>query len=613
MICKIITSILSAVLLVTSMAAQTVSDVSKNVSAVSPETKEKAWKLVSEMARESGQFSLASNRVNARYIVANLLWEKDEKAARALFQSAISELNGLTGQIPPEDAEAGEESNTERYMMIYYIGSLRKEFLMTLAAHDPKLALDTLQLSGAKNADGKSVFEGDENLELELAAKIVENDPQQAYEIAKNSLAKGIGINVFSALESLYKKDDELGVKLAQEILKKIKERDATPAPNQSVSENSNMMTTANPVSVGTVNVWEMQSFLDTVKKLNSQAVRSKKKPVLSDSEFKETIGIIAQTFVNQQYLSGYEVSKLMPEISKYFPSMALAIRRKISREETVSFNKLIKNQEFLNKTEDKSPEEVLQFIETMPVAERDDYYYQAAETAFYAGEIEKAKTFHAKLKTKREYDYLEKGISEAMPLMLAAKGDLSQVRQYLSQLKTPEKRIEVLTALAESVGKAGDLKTASALMNEASSVYQGRMKNRRNMTSIFQLSKAYASIEPNQGFGILESNTQFFNEIISAAILLDEFNENGSVENDELRLDAVRRESYQSLPNGVEIIKNFASADFERTVNLADKFSRPEVRFFARFRIADALLDPKAEQSEKDIQKTYNEQEYDH
>jgi hypothetical protein len=50
-------------------------------------------------------------------------------------------------------------------------------------------------------------------------------------------------------------------------------------------------------------------------------------------------------------------------------------------------------------------------------------------------------------------------------------------------------------------------------------------------------------------------------------------------------------------------LIKNLAAADADRTMSLADKFSRSEVRFFARYRIAESLLDPDAEENEKEFQ----------
>ena len=608
-----IVSLVLCIVLSFSVLAQTAPKTENAKTDVTPEVQEKALGLLNGLAREADQFSLPSNRITARIGVAGLLWNKDEKASRVIFQNAISDLNGMLGQIPPENVDSDDEYNTERYIKIADVTALRKDLLMALAPRDAKFALDTLQLLDYKNADGKSIFEEDTTLELDLAAKIAENDPQQAYRIAKNNLENGLGANVFSTLESLCKKDPDIGKKFAQDILNKIKSKDTTVSlPTEAANTNSNTMPANVQNPAATVNVWEIQLFIDSVKKINRQSAKDKKSPVLSDADLKELIDNLAQKYLKQEYLSAYEVSKSMPEITKFFPAQALAIRRKIGQQESATLSTLVKTQNFQNETEDRSADEILQIIERKPAAERDDLYYQAAETAFNNGEIEKAQTFHSRVKTKREYDYLDKSISDAMPLTLAAKGDLHEVREALAKLKTPEERIEVLTTLAASVAGSGDKKTAAALMNETRSIYNGKMKNHRNLNSVFQIAKAYTTIEPEQGFGILEANTQFFNEIISAAILLDEFNEGGSLENDELRLDAVRRESYQSMPKGVELLKNLSAADFDRTVNFAERFARPEVRFYARFRIAEALLDPDAEENEKNFQTTMNQQEGD-
>ncbi len=210
-------------LLTFSALAQSVSKSESPKTHVSPEIQEKALALLNGLAREAEQFSLPLNRVDARIGIANLLWEKDEKAARIIFQNAISDLNAMLVRIPPENAESDEEYNTERYVMLYEVGNLRKELLIALAARDAKFALDALQSLSVKNAEGRNIFEDDNALELELAAKIAANDPKQAYEIAKKNLENGLGRNIFTTLENLYKKDTELGTKFAQDILSKIK------------------------------------------------------------------------------------------------------------------------------------------------------------------------------------------------------------------------------------------------------------------------------------------------------------------------------------------------------------------------------------------------------
>ncbi len=588
---------------------------------VSPELKEKALSLLNDLVRESEQFSLPHNRIRARMSVADLLWESDEKKARTLFQNAVAELSAMLGQIPLEAPKA-EEENYERYAILNDVKSLRNELLLSLAAHDPKLALEALQAFSRKNADGSNFFEDDQALELSLAAEIAAKNPKQAYEIARKNLENGLNYNVFSTLEDIYKKDAELGAKLAQDIVSKIKSKNSTvSSPYEVVSSSNKMMnssvrnmaTTDSHRTGSVINTWEVQSFLDTIKVLNRQAAKEKKPNLLTDNEIKELIEILAQKYIRQPYLSSYEVSKIMPEIMKYFPAQAQAIRSKIGQTETTTLNNLVNGQAFQIEIEDKSADEILQVIEKKPVAERDELYREAAQKAFTDGAVQDAKKFYGKIKTKREFEYLDKQIDSALPLALAEKGDLSEVRQTLAKLKSPEERIEILTALALTVAKGGDRKTASNLLDEARSTYSGRMKNRKNLASILQLAQASAVLTPDQSFSFLESNINYFNDIISAAILLSEFNDYGTVKDDELRLDTVEAESYRNAPKAVQLIKNLAAADFEKTVGLAGKFSRSEVGFFSRYRIAEALLDPNAEENEKNFQSNLSEEQYDH
>ncbi|HSK72354.1 MAG TPA: hypothetical protein VK892_11695, partial [Pyrinomonadaceae bacterium] len=304
----------------------------------------------------------------------------------------------------------------------------------------------------------------------------------------------------------------------------------------------------------------------------------------------------------------------IMPEISKFFPAQAQAIRRKIGQDNQTELNNLVRTQGFENDIEDKPAEEIMQLIEKKPAAERDDLYWKAAEKAFNDGDTEKAREFYGKIKTKREYDYLDDRIKADLPLALAEKGDLRQVREMLAKLKTPEERIQILTRTAETVAKNGDKKTAAALVEEARSLYSGKTKHRKNLQSILNLTHAYARFEPEQGFAMLEANMMFINDVINAAILLEEFNETGTVEDDELLLRRILDESYRYVEDGVVLIRNLSEADFERTAGFSEKFSRPEVRFAARLRIAQALLDPDALEVEESKKTKLNEEEhYDH
>lgn len=591
---------------------------------VAPELKEKTVALLHQLTREAEQFYLPENRVNARVLTANLLWEHDEKQARAAFQAAISELNALVGQIRLDDADETENAE-EFYLTLEAVRALRTQLLEALAARDPKFALDALAALTRRGEDGETIFADDGVLELSLAEKIAEKDPKQAYEMARKNLEKNLGANLYTALESIYGKDAELGARLAREVLGKIKSRDTKIVSNGDYMTNSmsngamsnggamanggammsgSMSNTATvQAATFTVNVWEIQQFLQSAKKLNRQAVKDKKTPVLTDAEMRELVDVMAQKYVKQQYLSPYEVAPMMSDIAKYFPAAALAIRRKMAQSPELEAQ--IGAAELQSETEDKTAEEIFQIAEQKPVAERDKFYRQAAEKAFEDGDVVKAKDYYGRVKKREEFDYFSTKLEENLPLALAKNGDLRAVRQAVAKLKTPEERIEILSTLAQSIAQNGDKKTALTLVNEARAQYSGRMKQRKNLNSVLQLAHGYAVAEPEQGFVLLESNVSYFNDLIAAGILIGDFNAYNSVRSDEVDLDTVRSESYRSAPGGVAIIRKLAAADFERATALAERFARPETKFFARFRIVEALLDPSAEETEKQLQQS--------
>ena len=576
---------------------------------ISAELKEKSLNLLNSLAREAEQFYLPENRVKARILVADLLWEHDEKQARAIFQNAIADLSSMIGQVPPET----EENVEQMYMELNPIRELRTEILMTLAARDPKFALEALQILNGKDSEGNSLFTEDTMLELGIASQIVEKDPKQAYELAKKNLESGLEYGVFSTLEDIYKKDAEIGARLAKDIIGKIRTKKINSPYDYTA--NSNVNKPANSVNGegAVIGVWQVQTFLETAKRLNRLGAKNNKTLALSEAEIKELVEVLGQKYLNQPYLTSYDVSKIMPDLTKYFPALAQAIRRKLAAGNAggADLDSQIRTQTIQEEIEGKTAEEILQIAEKKPASERDDFYQQAAEKAFEEGNVAKAKELYAKVKKKPEYDYLGDRIETDLPLALAKSGDLRAAREMLAKLKTPEERIEILTNLAVSVAAKGDKKTAAALVDEARTMYNGKMKQRKNLNTILQLGYAYSTVDAAQCFSLVESNMQFINDVISAGVLLDEFNEIGSVKSDEVVLSVVETESYKNIKNGVVLIRNLASADFERLTNLADRFSRPEARFFARYRIVESLFDPDAEEREKEIQAKSEEGDY--
>jgi hypothetical protein len=411
---KVFTFFLCLVFLGQSFAQSKPADETKSEAQIAPALREKSVALLNVLAREAEQFYLPENRVSARVLVANLLWEHDEKQSRVIFQNAVSELSTLLGQV---SLETSEEDIQEGNLTFEAVKELRSKLLLTLAAHDPNFALEALQKLSRRKDDGESVFADDNTLELNLAEQIAAKDPKQAFGIAIKNLQKGLGTNLFSALESIYEKDAELGARLAREVLGKIKSKDTkvvssgdyisnsmssntTSMANVAVIINSN--NAAIPETNFTANVWEIQQFLQTIRKLNRLAVKDKKTLALTDGEIKDLIEVLAQKYVKQTYLSPYEVAQVMGDIGKYFPASAQLIRQKMAKGSTELDNQ-IRNQEVQSETEDKTAEEIFQIAEKKPVGERDGFYRQAAEKAFGEGNLVKAKDYYG-IQTTRQF-----------------------------------------------------------------------------------------------------------------------------------------------------------------------------------------------------------------
>ena len=105
--------------------------------------------------------------------------------------------------------------------------NLRKDLLIVLAARDAKFALDALLALDAKMPKAaaflKTIKRSNSNSPQKLP-KPIRNKPTNS---PKRIWKTGFGPNVFAALESLHKKDPEIGAKFAQDILSKIKGKDS--------------------------------------------------------------------------------------------------------------------------------------------------------------------------------------------------------------------------------------------------------------------------------------------------------------------------------------------------------------------------------------------------
>lgn len=579
----------------TTAAAQTTTNDIKR-SELTPESKENALKLLAAVARETQQFNLPDNRVRAQAIVADLMWEHDEQTARSMFQNALGELqNLLVGINLPEGWEMTTTEKYAHYSKRYKFAQLRKDLILTLAVRDSQAALNALAALKIRLLDDYDPMNPSE-LELQITTAIVKKAPDKSYAVAKEQLdANGITYQFIETLKNLHKKDSKLAANLGKDVLAKIKN-----------SQIRVPLATGNNTPANTpteIDFWQVSSFISAAAEMNRTATRDKAKkmlPVLSDVEMKELVESIANAFLKTNNPAHYAIGSTMGEISRFAPALAQRIRLKLGAETARQLEKVIESNSYYYDSKEKNAEELAKIADVSALEVRDSRYSYAAYKALEENNPEKAQAIADRIKDRKNYAYLFEKIQADVPLAKARRGDLEEVRKILVTLKTDQERVATLTELASALAAKGEKETAKTLLDESLQMMPGLLRKQLDLESTAKIAGAYSVAAPEHAFTIVESGIGQMNEYINSGIKMDEFYAGGAVESDELLFNSMNKQVLMYIPNSSDLMKNLGRADFERTVSLADKFERPEIRLFVRLRIAQALLDADAVEKEK-------------
>ena len=587
---------------------------------VSPEVKERAVKLLTAVSQETQQFAAPRNRIKGQIFAANLLWEHDEPAARALFQNALGELGELFNNLALiTENESGNDG--EDYSKRYAIGEMRREYLLALAAHDPKAALAALQTLRTQTTVSKQEYDPlkEDELELQIASTVSKKDPQQAYELAAKNLKEGVTYNTTTTLSDLYKNNPELGAKLARDILAKLKASRIRPSAvnannNTTLATNLNSESAVSSAS-NLIDLSQVVQFMTTVAQLNRRAAQSKdkKNPALTDGEMRELADFIGQSFTHQQAPEPWAIASTMPLITQYSPPAAQMIRRKLNPQQLQTLETYGDAGNYDEDHETKTPDELVAEADKLTLAPaRDTRFAEAVHKALEQNDLEKATEISDKIKDKTSYAYIFEELKTSAPLIKARHGDVAEVRKMLATVKNDDERVATLTELVIALAKKGNKEAAEKLMDEANQFLPARLKRKPNLETMLKIGGADALVQPSRGFNLIENSIVQMNDLIAAGLMVDEFYDYGAVDSDEVLFDTMERQGALHAANAVATIKTLAAVDFDRTVGLADKFARPEIRTFVRLKIAEALLDPEAVEHEKTLREQQTERDVD-
>lgn len=548
----------------------------------SRELERKALSLLDEVVDGAQMLKRAENRIHIQAIAANLFWTRDEKRARALYKEAMKGLGEMMSSL--------DTSDPQYESLVQAPAQLRQEILQMIAAHDPQLALEfvraTRQPPSSRPDSGYAPTSNELQIELDLACRVARDDPKLALQIAEENMSKGISSTITGLISEIMNKDREGAYKLSNALIRRLR------AENLLTNEES--ASTAASL-LGVLN----QPGIEGSTPQNSSKESA---PVVSAQAYQELLEMVVTTALKaplRDKINGNErniaqtclavLEPMLPQVERSAPSQALALRRKLA-----DYKKTLdpasrywtENQELMGSG---SVEELLDAASRAPLAARGNIYQQAASRAMAGGDVNRARQIiEDNVSDPSERQQMMANLDQEMFWQTVNEGKIDEARQMLSRRSSDEERVRALVQLAAMTANKGDKRSAFQLMEEARLLVGHRAGSYSELQAQLQVAHGYAALEPGRSFEILDAQVSQFNEMLTAAEVLNGFDQQYFKEGELVPQGSTLG---NMVTQHINVLALLAKIDFDRTKLVAGRFQRPETRIMAGLSIAQGAL----------------------
>ncbi len=536
---------------------------------------ENAVEFLRETSQDLARMRSVENRISFSAEMASLMWFHNEKEARAMYATTITDfkqlLSQLDGQMNTLDVPADEDGGggmgflfggggrtpVERKLRIAM--AVRQQIALSLAEHDPETAYaffyDTASLiTNAKFR--KDTEQADKYFELQLIKQIAETNATMAAKFGANSIKDGIDGNHVELLKKIYAKDADKGIEFGAAILSKVKS-----------GKNS------------VKGLYVFSSLLNYGADILEASKKPKgKKAIYSQSDLRDIAEAFAQVILDgDDEEASYSGIGFAEQIGKFAPGRAAQIKAKFRKESGTSTG-----------------------IGT-------GVGYGSANTAAnavrVAGMANGANTNTGNTEAEQKRQAEEAMMKDVMALNKSVPKEerdkiTAKARKIISTTPGKDKKITALSLLAAQVAKAGDKELADEIMRDAERLINPQPKNYRDFLFTWLVASGYAEANPDKAFPMLEDAILRANETISAFVKVAEFidvNEE-MIDDGEVQVGmfggSMIRGMTQELGIANTTLISLAKADFVKTKALTNSFDRVEVRVLAKMLILRAVLD---------------------
>ena len=520
-----------------------------------------AYEMLDSIAESIPSLRSSDNRIYLTAAVADLLWTRNEKRARSLFQTLTKEVNLVMSNLDPADQNS---INTLNMMQ-----QQRREIIERICRRDPELALAFLRATRPpqelQSRSGDHASEN--NLELFLVAQLAQKEPELALTLARTNLKNGVTYALVSVLQNIASKSPESARALHAEMVERLKTQDLTTSYEPS-NAAWGLMTGFTPPQASEEAYRSLVEFL-------ANCVLSVK-PDLRGGNF------LVQNFSGQ-------VPGQMSIFEKYVPARVGALRQWAQQVSRTMDPGSKMYQELNTLSQNGLVEDILALANKFP-EQRFQIYQQAAQKAMNSGDVTRARQIITEFvtDTMQQRQMLEQ-LDNQWFWTTVNQNRIAEARLLLQRITNPEQRFQLLIAMASNLINRNEKEQASAVLVEATDVLNSLPANSNKVNAQLQLAQTYSSIDARQAVTLLQSVIGVMNQLVTAAATLDGF------ENSYLREGEWIKRSYSNIGNLVNNVEQslakLARVDAEGARILSNQLERPEIRLTAQLEIAESLL----------------------
>ena len=530
----------------------------ESASTANSSSREKAFNLLESLAGETGSLQSPENRARMRSNIAASLWPHNEQRARTLLAAVEADIKAEL-QVWLID---GKDQDRLRVFL-----NLRMDTVERIAKHDAQLALAFLKATEL-DSDKRlpyGVVESQHAFELRLAKEIAAYHPATALKLSRESLARGLfSDDLLLVLRQLHKKDKERGLILYREIVDKIR----------TIDFRRN---------------WHVMSFAQTL-------ARAFRPPNADEPTFRDLINTFITSAlahcgnrVSRDETASFcwAVGSLMPLMESVDPLRAASLKQWAPNYQGDQLSDAYAelNDLFQNGT----VEEILELTSKHPQVEF-EIHWNAMLKAEAAGDVARAREIANRYqrdpeRQKRMLAHLDGNQSWAT----LDDEKLAGIQRRLDTIPRSLDRVYFLISVAGRIGP-GKEQAALKLLNLANEIVDTMTPGKEQTEAQIGVAIMYCQKKSDRGFLIMESLVPRLNELVSAAVKLDGY-DNRYLRDSEWNMSGAG--GVGSLLTALaHSAAYFASCDFDRSVSLAAQFERPEIRMMAQLKLAQGLLD---------------------